>query len=164
MNYQYAKFHDFIKKFTINVIFRWLKRYFMCYKLALPNFLSVEHRSPRCSKTPFTQIVCYIDTYLWYEWCFGTPGGTVFYKYFSFLVDYIAKKWHFCPKISKIRQCMEVILSETNGDLSYKVQNKTIFQMFVGWNFCPYREYIADIVNLKLFRQLIMIEETRVLK
>ena len=24
MSYQYAKFHDFIKKFTIDVIFRWL--------------------------------------------------------------------------------------------------------------------------------------------
>ena len=24
MNLQYAKFHDFIKKFTIDVIFRWL--------------------------------------------------------------------------------------------------------------------------------------------
>ena len=23
MNYNYAKFHDFIKKFTIDVIFRW---------------------------------------------------------------------------------------------------------------------------------------------
>ena len=42
---------------------------------------------------------------------------------------------------------MEVILSETNEDYSYKVQNKNIFPMFVGWNFCPYRAYIADIVT-----------------
>ena len=43
-------------------------------------------------------------------------GGTMFYKYFPFLVDYIAKKWHFRPKISKIRRYMEVILSETIDD------------------------------------------------
>ena len=38
------------------------------------------------------------------------------YKYFPFLVDYIAKKWHFRLKISKIRRYMEVILSETHDD------------------------------------------------
>ena len=42
--------------------------------------------------------------------------GAVFYKYFLFLVDYLAKKRHFRPKISKIRQYIEVILSETNDD------------------------------------------------
>ena len=47
-------------------------------------------------------------------------GGTMFYKIISFLVGYIVKKWHFCPKISKIRQYIEVILSETNDGLSYK--------------------------------------------
>ena len=40
----------------------------------------------------------------------------LFYKHFPFLVDYIAKKRHFRPKISKIRQYIEVILSETNDD------------------------------------------------
>ena len=43
-------------------------------------------------------------------------GGAMFYKYFPFLVDYIAKKWHFRPKIFKIRQYIEVILSETHDD------------------------------------------------
>ena len=33
----------------------------------------------------------------------------MFYKIISFLVDYIVKKCHFCPKISKIRQYIEVI-------------------------------------------------------
>ena len=32
----------------------------------------------------------------------------MFYKYFPFLVDYIAKKWHFRPKISKIRRYIKV--------------------------------------------------------
>ena len=40
----------------------------------------------------------------------------VLYKHFPFLVDYIVKKWHFRPKISNIRQYMEVILPETNDD------------------------------------------------
>ena len=44
----------------------------------------------------------------------------MFYKYFPFLVDYIKKKRHFRLKISKIRQYMEVMLSETDDDLSYK--------------------------------------------
>ena len=52
--------------------------------------------------------------HLWYQQLLGTSGGTMFYKIISFLVDYIVKKWHFCPKISKIRQYIEVILSETN--------------------------------------------------
>ena len=39
---------------------------------------------------------------------------TMSYKIISFLVDYIVEKWHFCPQISKIRQYIEVILSETN--------------------------------------------------
>ena len=38
------------------------------------------------------------------------------YRIILFLVDYVGKKWHFCPKISKIRQYTEVILSETNID------------------------------------------------
>ena len=38
----------------------------------------------------------------------------MFYKIISFLVDYIMKKKTFFPKISKIRQYIEVILSETN--------------------------------------------------
>ena len=38
----------------------------------------------------------------------------MFYKIISGLVDYIVKKWQFCPKISKIRQYTEEILSETN--------------------------------------------------
>ena len=45
---------------------------------------------------------------------------SITYKYIRFnLVDYIAKKWHFPVKISKIRRYMEAILSETNDDLSY---------------------------------------------
>ena len=77
----------------------------------------------------------------------------MFYKYYPFLVDYIAKKWYFGPKISKIRQWMEVILSETNDDQSYKVQNKSIFPMFVGCNFRPYRVYMADIVTALLYTE-----------
>ena len=38
----------------------------------------------------------------------------MFYKIISFLVDYIVKNDIFAPKISKIRQYIEVILSETN--------------------------------------------------
>ena len=38
----------------------------------------------------------------------------MFYKIISVLVDYIVKKWHFRPQISKIRQYTEEILSETN--------------------------------------------------
>ena len=39
----------------------------------------------------------------------------MFYKIISCFVDYIVYKWHFYPKMgSKIRQYMEVILSETN--------------------------------------------------
>ena len=48
---------------------------------------------------------------------------------------------------------MEVILSKTNDDKSYKVQNKNIFPMFVGWNFRPYRAYMADIVTALLINQ-----------
>ena len=40
----------------------------------------------------------------------------MFYEYFPFLVDYIAKKWHFRPKIAKIRRYMEVILAENIDD------------------------------------------------
>ena len=43
-------------------------------------------------------------------------GGAMFYKHFPFLVDYIAKNDIFRPKISKIMQYIEVILSETNDD------------------------------------------------
>ena len=39
MNYNYAKFHAFIKKLPIDVIFR--LTYFMCCKLTLPHVLSV---------------------------------------------------------------------------------------------------------------------------
>ena len=56
MNHQYAKFHVFIKKLTIDAICRWLERYFMCCKLALPNFLSVEHRPPNALKDMNTTI------------------------------------------------------------------------------------------------------------
>ena len=38
----------------------------------------------------------------------------MFYNIISFLVDYIVKKMTFLPKISKIRQYIEIILSETN--------------------------------------------------
>ena len=38
----------------------------------------------------------------------------MFYKTISFLVDYIVEKMTFLPQISKIRQYIEVILSETN--------------------------------------------------
>ena len=48
----------------------------------------------------------------------------MFYKIILFLVDYIVKKWHFYPKISKIRQYIEVILSETND--GYHTKNNNI--------------------------------------
>ena len=53
MNYNYAKFHAFIKKLTIDVIFRW---YFMCCKLTLPQVLAVEH----CPPPTYTDYVLYI--------------------------------------------------------------------------------------------------------
>ena len=62
----------------------------------------------------------------------------MFYKIIPVLVDYnfyIAKKWHFCPKISKIRQYTEVILPDTNAVNSNNLKNKQLFPNFVPWNF-----------------------------
>ena len=55
----------------------------------------------------------------------------MFYKIIPFLVDYIAKKWRFCPKISKIWQYTEVILPDTNAVKSNNLKNKQIFSNFV---------------------------------
>ena len=87
MNYNYAKFHAFIKKLTIDVIFPLVITYFMCCKLTLPHFLAVEHCSPQCIKTPLIQIMSYIYTHLWYMRLVDTRGGTMFYKIIPFLVD-----------------------------------------------------------------------------
>ena len=66
-------------------------------------FLVCRTSFPPCSKTRFTQSVYYIDTHLWYKWCFGTRGGgAMFYKYNSFLVDYIAKNDIFLPISPKL--------------------------------------------------------------
>ena len=71
-----------------------------------PLWFSVYRTSfPPCTKTPLAQRTFYIDTHLWYQRLLGTRGGGImFYKIISFLVDYVVKKWHFSPKISKIRQ------------------------------------------------------------
>ena len=54
-------------------------------------------------------------------------GGTMFYKIIPFLVDLIAKKWRFGPKISKIWQYTEVILPDTNAVDSNNLKNKQLF-------------------------------------
>ena len=57
---------------------------FMCCKLALPRFLSVEH-CPPCIKTPLIQIMSYIYTHLWYRRLVDTlGGGQCFIKLFRF--------------------------------------------------------------------------------
>ena len=43
------------------------------------------------------------------------------------MVDWIAKKWRFCPKISKIGQYTEVILPDTNAVKSNNLENKQLF-------------------------------------
>ena len=86
MNHQYAKFHVFIKKLTINVIWCWLYRYIMCCKLALPHFQSVEHRSP-CVWRPHLHRLLIIsltkryestevDRRIWLHVFSGTHGST----------------------------------------------------------------------------------------
>ena len=106
----------------------------------------LEQSSSPCSEMPFTQI--YTNIHLRYKWCLGTRGGggAVFYKYVSFFVDYIAKKWNYCPKISKTRQfCLKPMTTNHTNK-----KNPTFFPMFVGWNFCPCRAYIADILTALL--------------
>ena len=83
--------------------------------------LSIEHlpphpvyQDPTCTANFLYRYTSLISAASWYT------GGTMFYKIISFLVDYIVKKWHFCSKISKIMQYIEVILSETNDGYSYK--------------------------------------------
>ena len=51
----------------------------------------------------------------------------MFYKIIPFLVDKIAKKWRFCPKISKIGQYTEVILPDTYAVKSNDLENKQLF-------------------------------------
>ena len=137
MNYQYAKFHAFIRKWTIDVIFHWLYR-ILCVLSRHPyGFLSIEHRSPpvyqdpTCTANFLYRYTSLISAASWYT------GGTMFYKKNSFLVDYIVKKWHFCPKISKIRQYTEEICLKPIPT-NYTNKKYTIFPMFVCWNFCPY--------------------------
>ena len=46
MNHNYAKYHAFIKKLTIDVIFRWLYDISYVVSWPSPHFLSVEHCFP----------------------------------------------------------------------------------------------------------------------
>ena len=56
MNYNSAKFHTFIKKLTIDVIFHWLWRISRVVAWPSPHFLSVEHCPP-----PVYQDATYTD-------------------------------------------------------------------------------------------------------
>ena len=68
------------------------------------------YQDPTCTANFLHRYTSLISAASWY-----TGKGALFYKIISVLVDYIVKKMtFFCPKISKIVQYIEVILSETN--------------------------------------------------
>ena len=70
MNYNYAKFHAFIKKLTIDVIFPLVITYFMCCKLTLPPFFDCRTLFPPVYQDPtYTDYVLYIYTSLIYAAC-----------------------------------------------------------------------------------------------
>ena len=116
----------------------------MCYKLAVSDFLSVEHRPP-VFQAIYTDCLLYRYTSLILVVFWNTGGGAMFYKYLSFLVDYKA------PKLGNIRKyfCLKPM---TNYHTNNKI--KTFFLLFLGWNFFPYRAYIATIVTALLSHDL----------
>ena len=88
--------------------------YFVCckptpFEFCLKNIVPLVYQDPTYTANFLYRYTSLISAASWY-----TGGGAMFYKIISFLVDYIVKKWYFCPQISKIRQYLEVILSETN--------------------------------------------------
>ena len=88
------------------VCFKPTPLWFFVYRTSFP---PPVYQDPTCTANFLYRYTSLISAASWY-----TGGGTMFYKIISVLVDYIVKKWHFCPKISKIRQYTEEILSETN--------------------------------------------------
>ena len=131
MNYHYAKWHAFIKKWIIDVIFRWLWRILCVVGWPSLHFLSVEY----CPRDPtYTDCLMYISD----KGELLIQREAMFYKLILFLVDYIAKKWVFAPKISKIRQYTEVIFPDTNALIFNILINKQLIYNFVRWNYGSY--------------------------
>ena len=114
---------------TYFVCFKPTPLWFFVYRTSFPPV----YQDLTCTANFLYRYTSLISATSWY-----TGGGTMFYKIISFLVDYIVKKWQFCPKISKIRQYTEEILVWNQYLLIIQIRNIQFFPMFVCWNFCPY--------------------------
>ena len=81
-----------------------------------PLFFVYRTSFPSCTKTPIAHRTFYIHTHLWYQRLFGTRGGECFIKLFLFLLIIYFYDFYmtFNHQISKMRQYVDVILSETN--------------------------------------------------
>ena len=84
--------------------------FFVCCK-PTPLWLFVYRTSPVYQDPTCTDNFLYRYTSR-YQQLLGTRGGGNVLSNYLVLVDNIVKKWHFCSKISKLRQYIEVILSK----------------------------------------------------
>ena len=112
--------------------------YFVCCKPTPLWFFVYRTSSPppvyqdsTCAANFLYRYTSLISAAPWYM------GGQCFYKINLFLVDYIVKKWHFCPKISKIRQYIEVIFVWNQWRLIIQITNKYIFLNVCVLKFLP---------------------------